>query len=448
MSGISIAAQYVAARWRATRLQGDRLASWQQRRAVATVDHVRARSVFHRQHWQGMPSAAWREFPLVDKPMMMSDFEHFNTLGVTHDEAMQVALAAESSRDVSAVVRGCTVGLSSGTSGHRGLFLVSPDEQTQWAGTILARAIPDLRLGHRVAFFLRANSRLYERTSSIVQFRFFDLMRPLDHVVASLNEFRPKLIVGPPSLLGMLADARDSGVLQVTPTRLISVAEVLEPDDRSRLERTFQVPVGEVYQCTEGLVAVSCHIGSLHVQEDVMVMQYEPVTAQDPTRVSPILTDVWRRTQPIIRYRLGDILRLDGTVCRCGSSWQRIASIEGRQDDICWFPDATDSLRAVFPDAIRRMVLLADADIVEYRAEQRAAGELVLQIEVREPSTFGGVVVRLQDTIRHSLAEYGCHAVAVTVEHGVPVRLPGAKRRRVVCAWRQATPAPPPIMHA
>ncbi len=436
MSRLDIVAAYVAARWRAATLHGERLHAWQAQRAAALVDRVRAGSPFYRALWNNAPASAWRSLPTVTKQSMMEHFDLFTTIGVTRDAVMQVAVDAERRRDFSSAVQGCTVGLSSGTSGHRGLFLVSPDETTRWAGTILARAIPDLKPGHRVAFFLRANSRLYERTSSVVRFRFFDLMQPLEEMVASLNEFRPRLIVGPPSLLGLLADARERGVLRAAPSRLISVAEVIDPHERARLERSFQAAVGEVYQCTEGLVAVTCRHGALHVQEDVMVMQTETISPHDPARVTPILTDLWRYTQPIIRYRLGDVLRLDATPCVCGSSWQRIAAIEGRQDDLCWFPRADDSLRPVFPDAIRRMILLADARIVEYRAEQHAAGALDIQVDVSDPREFPAVAGRVRLGVHDALREYGCRVVACSVSEGVSAPEPGAKRRRVICTWR------------
>ena len=436
MSRFDIVASFAAARWRAATLHGDRLRAYQERRAIAMVDMVRGRSPFYRALWNGQPSSAWRTFPTVTKQAMMDAFDRFTTTGTRLDTAMQAALEAERQRDFSTVVDGCTVGLSSGTSGHRGLFLVSPDEQTRWAGTVLSRAIPDLRPGHRVAFFLRANSRLYERTSSVVQFRFFDLMQPLDDVVSQLNAFGPRLIVGPPSLLGLLADAREQGALRSAPTRLIAVAEVMEPQDRARLERVFQAPVGEVYQCTEGLVAITCHRGALHVQEDVMAMQTEAISPSDASRVTPILTDLWRRTQPIIRYRLGDVLRLDAAPCTCGSSWQRIAAIEGRQDDLCWFPTGEDTLRVIFPDAIRRMILLADERITEYHAVQPTAGELELHVAVRDSREFPVIATRLRDAVHAALGEYGCRAVSVTVHEGVPQSTPGTKRRRVECTWR------------
>lgn len=443
MKRLDVLASYIAARRRAATLHGDRLHRWQQRRATTLIDDVRELSPFYRELWQNQPTATWQSFPTVDKRAMMTHFDRFNTVGVSRDAAMRVALEAARTRDFNPVANGCTVGLSSGTSGHRGLFLVSPDEQTRWAGTILARVIPGLRPGHRVAFFLRANSRLYERTSSLVQFRFFDLMMPLDAVVSQLNEFRPELIVGPPSLLGLLADAREQGHLCAAPSGIISVAEVLEPRDCERVEHVFQAAVGQVYQCTEGLVAVTCRRGALHVQEDVMLLQTEAISGDDKSRVTPILTDLWRRAQPIVRYRLGDVLRLDATPCACGSSWQRIAAIEGRQDDLCWFPRADDSLRIIFPDAIRRMILLADARIVEYRAEQPVAGELRIFVTVVDGADFAEVATRLQQSVHESLGEYGCRATDVTVHDGIPQAIAGVKRRRVVRFWNEMPDAQP-----
>ncbi len=444
MSRLDIATAYIAARWRAATLHGTRLAEWQHQRATTLVRSVRRGSPFYRELWAGMPESAWRTFPTVDKHAMMTSFDRFTTTGITREAAMSVALDAEQRRDFSSTIDGYTVGLSSGTSGHRGLFLVSPQEQTRWAGTILARAIPNLRPGHRVAFFLRANSRLYERTSSAVRFRFLDLMDPLPNVLAVLNDFQPQLIVGPPSLLGQLADAVVRGTLRVRPTRLISVAEVIEPHDRQRIESVFQAPVGEVYQCTEGLIAVTCRHGSLHVQEDVLVLQTESLATDDVSRVTPILTDLWRHAQPIIRYRLGDILRLEECGCRCGSSWRRIAAIEGRQDDLCWFPQSSGVLRVVFPDALRRMVLLAADCIVEYRIEQHAPGALHLQIDLEAGQDFAAIAALLRDTIESELRHYDCHDVVVTIEQGVPPRQPGVKRRRVVCSWRRMEPLPMP----
>ena len=106
--------------------------------------------------------------PPVGKAEMMADFDRFNTAGVRLADALAVALAAERSRDFAPLLPGgIAVGLSSGTSGNRGVFLAAPAERDEWAGTMLARVLPGpLWAAHRVAFFLRASSALYTRLGS------------------------------------------------------------------------------------------------------------------------------------------------------------------------------------------------------------------------------------------------------------------------------------------
>jgi hypothetical protein len=76
--------------------------------------------------------------------------------------------------------------------------------------------LPSHRL--RVDFFLRSNSNLYEQIGgALIVFRYFDLMLPLEEAVAALNDFRPHIIVGPPSLLCFLTEERIRGKLHSHP---------------------------------------------------------------------------------------------------------------------------------------------------------------------------------------------------------------------------------------
>ena len=118
------------------------------------------------------------EIDIVDKKTMMDNFERMNTLGLDKDEALKIAIESEHTRDFSKKYDGISVGLSSGTSGHRGLFVLSDKETMQWAGAILAKLLPEYNLiGHRIAFFLRADNNLYEAINSVfIKFKFFDLL--------------------------------------------------------------------------------------------------------------------------------------------------------------------------------------------------------------------------------------------------------------------------------
>jgi len=424
---------YLGARRRFHGLRGPAIARYQDRLAREAVRHARARSAYYRDLFAGWDAADWRDFPTTEKAAMMARFDDFNTAGVTQEEALAVALRAEAERDFSPTLRGLTVGLSSGTSGHRGLFLVGDEERAAWAGIVLARVLPRLPLGgYRVAFFLRSNSNLYGGLHNrLIDFRYFDLMLPLPEAVAALNDLQPHLLAGPPRLLSLLATGRARGELRVCPEKVVSFAEVLEPQDRATIESAFQQPVHQAYQCTEGLLALTCREAVLHVQEDVVALQTEPLPGDDEARVTPIVTDLHRRIQPMIRYRMKDVLTM-GAPCRCGSEFRVIARIEGRCDDVCRFPAAVGGLRPVFPDTLRRMVLLT-AGVEDYEVVQERPGDLLIRVEPAAGALFERVEATLRANVARTLAQYGCRAERVVVERGLAPLPPREKRRRVRC---------------
>lgn len=436
MTITNITAHFLRARWCWNHLRGAALERHQERRAQQIVSYAYHHSPFYHKHWAREAGDAvqhWRTLPTVDKQLMMDNFDTFNTRGIKRDEAMKVALQAERSRDFRPILDNLTIGLSSGTSGHRGLFIASPWEQAGWAGTILARTLhglPSHRL--RVAFFLRSNSNLYEQIGGLlIAFRYFDLMIPLDEAVNALNDFQPHIIVGPPSLLGFLAEERIRGNLHAKPERLISVAEVLEPHEREHLEGIFNAPVHQIYQCTEGLLAVSCAKGALHIQEDVVMLQFEPLSGGNSQQVMPIVTDLWRRTQPIIRYCLNDILQIEPSPCPCGSSFRVIRAIEGRCDDICYFESIAGGTRPFFPDTIRRMILLASPHIADYQVVQERCGQLCIHLVIVRDASFDDVAQSVRASLAMTVAQYDCRPAMVTIEQGLVPLAPGVKRRRV-----------------
>ena len=96
----------------------------------------------------------------------MLNFDQINTMSITISEAMEVAEKAEQLRDFSPTIKDITIGLSSGTSGNRGVFMASQKERANWVACVLDRVIGFSLKKRRVAFFLRANSNLYSSITS------------------------------------------------------------------------------------------------------------------------------------------------------------------------------------------------------------------------------------------------------------------------------------------
>ena len=313
------------------------------------------------------------DFPIQGKLEFTRDFDFINTRGIRFDDAMHVAQEAEDSRDFTPTIDGVTVGLSSGTSGNRGVFLVSEEERAFWVAMVLQRILGFSLKKRKVAFFLRANSKLYTSVQSrLIRFSFFDLLIPVEQHFTELNDLQPDIVVGQPSLLMMLVDAQREGKLRIAPHKVISVAEVLSSEDQEAIKSCFQVSVQQVYQCNEGMFGQTCAHGNFHLNEDGLLIEKDWL---DETRFQPIVTDMRRKIQPVVRYKMNDILH--ATKCDCGSKMIAVSQIEGRTDDVLHF----DGGRRIFPDFIRRAVIGSHKDISNYQIIQEDSKTLSLYVD-------------------------------------------------------------------
>lgn len=390
------------------------------------------RSPFYRALAQA--KAAHEDFPLVDKAQFMAQFDQINTAGISRAQAMRVAQAAEQSRDFSEDLGAVTVGLSSGTSGHYGMFLANERERAAWVAAVLDRVIGLKLRRRRVAFFLRANSNLYQSVaSSLLQFHFYDITQPMADHLARLGELQPHLLVAQPSVLRSIAQAIEAGDLDLNPEQVISVAEVLEPQDKAWLGEVFGVPLQEVYQCTEGFLAASCPAGRLHFNEDFLLIEKKYLD-DAPTRFHPIITDLLRQTQPVVRYVLNDVIVAAQEPCPCGSPFLTIERIEGRSDDVLTLPGPAGEVVNVYPDVVRRAILRASEQITFYVVTQTGERELSCYLETQGESNSADVVQSVAQSLRQSLAQLGVTDVKVyfasTYHHPT-----GSKLRRVRNAW-------------
>ena len=323
------------------------------------------------------------EIDIIDKKIMMDNFNEINTLGLDKEEALKIAIESEHTRDFSKKYDGISVGLSSGTSGHRGLFVLSDKETMQWAGAILAKLLPKHDLfGHRVAFFLRADNNLYETINSVfIKFKFFDLLKSMEENIKDLEEYNPTILVAPASVLKEIGKEKlNKKIDRINPKKIISVAEVLTEKDERFIKEAFNKQIiHQVYQCTEGFLAYTCECSNLHINEDIVRIEKEEI---DNERFIPIITDFYRKTQPIIRYRLNDVLVSSNKKCECGNPFMIIDKIEGREDDIFIFESSLlkgEDVQ-VYSDFISRCLVYVP-DITNYRVVQTDKKHIIVYID-------------------------------------------------------------------
>ncbi len=318
--------------------------------------------------------------PIIQKKQHMQLFDQINTRHIKLEDALARAKYNEENREFHHDMAQFSVGLSSGTSGKHGVFVTTQQEQTLWAGYILAKLLPNICKKEKIALFLRADNNLYSSvTSSRISFHFFDLFKPFDDLLNALMALNPTIIVAPARVLTLIAQAQGKSIT-INPKKIISCAETLEASNKKFIESTFNLTLSEIYQCTEGFLATTCEQGNMHLNEDNIYIEKEWLD-KDSNRFMPIITDFRRSTQPIVRYLLDDILTLSLTPCTCGSVLQRIEKIEGRCDDIIKLIDHSGNKVNLFPDFIRRIFLLKSVNVNAYQIEQISTNEINVYID-------------------------------------------------------------------
>lgn len=391
--------------------------SWQGKQLEQHLKWVCEHSPFY----QSLRHQPLEAFPIMNKSLMMANLDTINTRGLKTDQLMSVALKAEQSRRFEqSVVNGVTVGLSSGTSGQRGLFLADHHEKQLWAGNILGKLLPNLWQKHRIALALRANSPLYKIVArGPIQFFYADLNQPYDVWIRALDHFQPTLLIGSAQALQFCAMYSGTfGERKMSPARIISGAEVLTPVDRALIEQTFAGELHEVYQCTEGFLACTDTQGQMRWNQDIVHIEKHWLNPEK-THYSPIITDFRRRTQPIIRYQLDDVIAAK----QDEAPFEPLGAIAGRCGD-CLVLEQGGAQTVVLPDLIYRAVTLAIEERVDYRITQTGASHLKIEVAPQ----FHGVIREALFGLFQRLGR-----VSVTCEYAPPPDWhPMNKQRRVV----------------
>ena len=350
-----------------------------QRKAIKRqIKFVRKNSPFYARHWEGLSDDEWSKFPIIDKSIMMDNLADLLTVRIDVNYAKQLADKAEKTRDFSPKIGPYSIGYSSGTSGSRGMHFVSEKEQAGWAGFMLSRGLDrSIFERYKIGLILRANSNTYESVgSNRIKFKFYDLMQPLGEIHNKILDDELDILMGPPSVLSYFVDINSP----IKVRKMVSVAEVLEEVDRVKIEQHFGLILHQFYSSTEGEIAATCEHGTLHLNEDMIIIQKEWID-EEKGWYHPIITDFRRKTQPIIRYRLNDILVTTGKKCQCGDTREVIDSIMGRSDDMFHLTTVDDTVELVVPDLIRRAIMQMSDEITNYIAFQKAPNQIEIQLK-------------------------------------------------------------------
>ena len=163
-----------------------------------------------------------------------------------------------------------------------------------------------------------------------------------------LGKSHPQLLVGRPTALEILAEALETSSTLLAPLHVVTRGEILYADTRWKIEAALQCRVSDFYNSEEiGNIAWECpeNPSRLHLNTDACVVEIvdeEGIPLPDGVEGRILVTNLYNRTMPFLRYEMGDraaLLNVDQIPCSCGARNPSLSAVSGRIDDFVFLPD-------------------------------------------------------------------------------------------------------------
>jgi putative adenylate-forming enzyme len=335
-------------------------------------EYAHARSPFYQQFHKGFSNRPLCELPILTKALVR---EHFDEL-VTDPEVRLTDVEAHvaSLRGNERFLGRYWVASTSGSTGHRGLFLWDFDE---WS-TVLASynrsfdwAEVKAGLTRRTRMAVVSSTTPWHQSARVgasvnspwVPTLRLDSGDSPESIVGRLNGFQPEVLVAYASMARLLAEEQLAGRLRISPNFVFGSSEVFTERARRLVEEAWGKKPFEVYAATESAgIASECeqHRG-MHLFEDLVITE----VVDEGNRPGPpgvygekvLITILFGRTLPLIRYEMSDSVRPSADpYCACGRPFRFIDSVQGRAEDVLRFPATSGGQVLVQPIVFHRVM--------------------------------------------------------------------------------------------
>jgi phenylacetate-coenzyme A ligase PaaK-like adenylate-forming protein len=329
----------------------DAFHGYREDRLRETVLHAVMNSIYYRETLGNRVKGAFRlqDLPVLTKSTLMACFDYIVTDPRLRLADVERHLAGPQAGDP--LLGQYRVFASGGTTGRRAIMVY---DDTAWdlavanvlRGTAMMGATAQTRvLAIGAPTPLHLTSRLFaELRPGRGDAPRLAVTMATHRIVEALNGYRPELLITYPSLIRQLAAEQRSGRLRISPSRFCSMGESLTPDLRDLVLDTWGVAVLDSYAATEvGLIGMECPATlGMHVADDLMILE---IVDRENRPVAPgtcgakvLVTTLYNRTLPLIRYEIPDLVTEARGGCPCGRLHLRLDSIRGRHEDVLTLP--------------------------------------------------------------------------------------------------------------
>lgn len=246
-----------------------------------------------------------------------------------------------------------------------------------------------------------ANRQFSENVYHLLQNNYFikgDVIG--ENPVFSISKIRKaRLLYGYPSSIQNLITVKpDLPGMFSNLSAIFTTSEQLTPQTRQIIEKAFGKPVFDMYGANDGgILTCECsqhngyHINTLNCHADNIKNEHGMCEI--------LLTNLSSQSFPFIRYRVGDLGKVENEPCSCGLSWPRIVDLKGRTRDLIKLPAGGVVHGSYFNNVFYRFT-----QIDGYRIVQQKDYSLDVYIHLGDASEFAIAADGVEQIIRQGIA--------------------------------------------
>ena len=404
------------------------------------------KSPFYQDFHKGMTNYPLQKLPVLTKAIMMENFDELVTDRALHLNDIRVFAAqggvGERFRNQYYVTA------TSGSSGHPGFFLF---KEAEWVSVLASFARGQEWSGVRITLTRRQRMatvasispwHMSSQVAATVKSWWRPSLRlpasqPISKTVAELNEWQPDVLISYASMAGVLAEEQLANRLRIQPSVVYVASEVLTSQTKNLVKEAWGDEPYDQYAATEtaGIAAEHKSCRRMHFFEDLVIPevvdeQYRPVPPGE-YGAKILVTTLFSRTQPLIRYELNDSIRVNTELHNCGLPFAVLEGVQGRVEDSLLLPSLSGGDILIRPLVINRVM-----DIVPvsgWQLIQQADNGLVLLLTGARNGLTDQTLV---NQIKSSLAQEGADIPYVRIQHVPEIPRTAAGKAPLVKAYR------------
>lgn len=310
--------------------------------------------------------SSYNTFPIIDRSVLNEHFAELNSQQLTTKRAQVVAMNMPYKFHFH----------HSRGNYEQSLFIHNLKEEQKIIKKMLLKQINSHAA--RVAFFYFTPEPYLPPLEEPqgLQLKFFNLQQNFNTLIKSLAEFNPQAIIAPGQTLQKLTE--QGSWLEVK--WIIATCERVSPYIQHQVEAYFKLPLKQIYCAAEGWLGSSCAYGTLHLNEDDFYIEKDWID-ESKERFVPIITTLYRKLQPLIRYRMEDMLVIEKTPCPCNNPATAIESIH-RCQDLLYLPHKSNRhyLKPLYEDSVLKELPVMKEGLMNYQILQHNPRNLTIKL--------------------------------------------------------------------